>query len=46
MAAKLWRTPTVVPALAYEDVPAAVEDHLGFTFTRRSRAFSWIIRHS
>jgi hypothetical protein len=25
MAAKLWRTPSVVPALSYEDVPAAVE---------------------
>lgn len=25
MASKLWRAPTVVPALSYEDVPAAVE---------------------
>ncbi|HEY9157383.1 VOC family protein [Candidatus Binatus sp.] len=37
MASKLWRTPTVVPALAYEDVPAAVE-FLTRTFGFRERA--------
>lgn len=37
MAAKLWQSPTVVPSLAYENVPAAVE-FLTRAFGFRERA--------
>jgi PhnB protein len=44
MATKLWRTPTVVPALAYEDVPAAVE-FLTRAFGFRERADARVTGH-
>jgi uncharacterized glyoxalase superfamily protein PhnB len=44
MASKLWRTPTVVPALSYEDVPAAVE-FLTRAFGFRERADARLTGH-
>ena len=39
MTSKLWRSPTVVPSLAYEDVPTAVEFLTrAFGFRERSEA--------
>jgi len=44
MAAKLWRAPTVVPTLSYEDVPAAVE-FLTRAFGFRERANARLTGH-
>ncbi|HZC47282.1 MAG TPA: VOC family protein [Candidatus Acidoferrum sp.] len=44
MASKLWRTPSVVPALSYEDVPAAVE-FLTRAFGFRERAEARLTGH-
>jgi uncharacterized glyoxalase superfamily protein PhnB len=44
MASKLWLAPTVVPVLAYEDVPAAVE-FLARVFGFRERAGARLTGH-